>query len=88
MQHYSKPWEQIARFELLLIGFVAGLLGGSAAGSAAWALGRYVMEIEFNAFTQSILVGITFGVTASWLAGYRFQKRIQTATAVECLREA
>ena len=79
---------QIARYELLLIGFVAGLLGGIAAGSAAWALGRYVMEIEFNAFAQSILVGIGFGVTASWLAGYRFQKRIQTATAVECLREA
>ena len=79
---------QIARYELLLIGLVAGLLGGIAAGSAAWALGRYVMEIEFNAFAQSILVGIGFGVTASWLAGYRFQKRIQTATAVECLREA
>jgi putative ABC transport system permease protein len=78
---------QIARYELLLIGFVAGLLGGIAAGSAAWALGRYVMEIEFNAFVQSILVGISFGVASSWLAGYRFQKRIQTATAVECLRE-
>ena len=79
---------QIARYELLLIGFVAGMLGGIAAGAAAWALGRYVMEIEFNAFAQSILVGIGFGVASSWLAGYRFQKRIQTATAVECLREA
>lgn len=84
----KKQLAQIARLELLLIGFVAGLLGGLAAGGAAWALGRYVMEIEFNAFAQSILVGISFGVVSSWLAGYRFQKRIQTATAIECLREA
>ena len=84
----KKQLAQIARLELLLIGFVAGLLGGLAAGGAAWALGRYVMEIEFNAFAQSILVGISFGVVSSWLAGYRFQKRIQAATAIECLREA
>ena len=84
----KKQLAQIARLELLLIGFVAGLLGGLAAGGAAWALGRYVMEIEFNTFAQSILVGISFGVVSSWLAGYRFQKRIQSATAIECLREA
>lgn len=84
----KKQLAQIARLELLLIGFVAGLLGGLAAGGAAWALGRYVMEIEFNAFAQSILVGIGFGMVSSLLAGYRFQKRIQTATAIECLREA
>ena len=79
---------QIARMELLLIGLAAGLLAGIAAGAAAWVLGRYVMEIEFNAFAQSILMGITFGVVASLAAGYRFQNRIQAATAVECLREA
>ena len=79
---------QIARLELLLIGLAAGLLAGIAAGAAAWALGRYVMEIEFNAFAQSILMGIAFGVVASLAAGYRFQNRIQAATAVECLREA
>ena len=79
---------QIARLELLLIGLAAGLLAGIAAGAAAWALGRYVMEIEFNAFAQSILMGIAFGVVASLVAGYRFQNRIQAATAVECLREA
>jgi hypothetical protein len=28
-----------------------------------------------------------FGVGAMMLAGYRFQKRIQGATAVQCLRE-
>jgi len=79
---------QIARMELLLIGLAAGLLAGIAAGAAAWVLGRYVMEIEFNAFAQSILMGVTFGVVASLAAGYRFQNRIQAATAVECLREA
>jgi putative ABC transport system permease protein len=79
---------QIARTELLIIGFAAGLLAGVAAGAAAWALGRYVMDIEFNAFAEAILMGVTFGVVASLTAGYRFQNRIQGATAVECLREA
>ena len=79
---------QIARMELLMIGLAAGLLAGIAAGIAAWALGRYVMEIEFNAFAQSILMGMIFGVVASLAAGYRFQNRIQGATAIECLREA
>ena len=78
----------IANIELLMIGLVSGVLAGLASGMAAWALGRYVMEIEFNAFTQSILMGLAFGVTASLVAGYRFQNRIQGATAVECLREA
>ncbi len=79
---------QIARMELLMIGLAAGLLAGITAGIAAWALGRYVMEIEFNAFAQSILMGMIFGVVASLAAGYRFQNRIQGATAIECLREA
>ena len=79
---------QIARIELLVIGFTAGLLSGVAAGAAAWALGRYVMEIEFNAFAEAMVMGISFGVVASLAAGYRFQNRIQGATAVECLREA
>ena len=79
---------QIARMELLMIGLAAGLLAGITAGIAAWALGHYVMEIEFNAFAQSILMGMIFGVVASLAAGYRFQNRIQGATAIECLREA
>lgn len=78
----------IANIELVMIGLLAGLLAGVAAGLAAWALGRYVMEIEFNAFAQAILMGIVFGVIACLVSGYRFQKRIQKATAVECLREA
>ena len=79
---------QIARIELLVIGFTAGLLAGIASGLAAWALGRFVMEIEFNAFAQAILMGVAFGVMASMAAGYRFQNRIQGSTAIECLREA
>ena len=79
---------QIARIELLVIGFTAGLLAGISSGLAAWALGRFVMEIEFNAFAQAILMGVAFGVIASMAAGYRFQNRIQGATAIECLREA
>jgi len=78
----------IARFELLVIGVVAGALAGLAAGVAAWALGRYVMEIEFNAFAQALIMGITFGVTACLVAGYRFGQKIQSATAIECLRES
>ena len=78
----------IANIELALIGLLAGLFAGLASGIAAWALGRYVMEISFNAFAEALLMGITFGVLACLVSGYRFQKRIQKATAVECLREA
>jgi putative ABC transport system permease protein len=78
----------IANIELLMIGLLAGLLAGLASGIAAWALGHYVMEIEFNAFGQAISMGLLFGVFACLASGYRFKKRIQKATAVECLREA
>jgi putative ABC transport system permease protein len=77
---------RIANIELLIIGAVAGSLAGIAAGAAAWALGRYVLEIEFNAFIQALLMGLGFGITSCLLAGYRFQKKIQSATAIECLR--
>ena len=83
-----KVLAQIARVELFLIGSLAGLLAGLASGVAVWALGRFVMEIEFHAFGEAILMGVVFGVTASLLAGYRFQGQIQKATAIECLREA
>jgi putative ABC transport system permease protein len=78
----------IANIELVMIGLFAGCLSGLASGIAAWALGRYVMEIQFNAFGQAILMGVTFGVIACLASGYRSQKRIQQATAIECLREA
>ncbi len=79
---------RIALAELLVIGVLAGALAGLAAGIAAWALGRFVLEIEFHAFAQSLVMGIVFGITACLLAGYRFQRRIQSATAMECLRES
>lgn len=77
----------IANAELLVIGALAGVLAGLAAGAAAWALGRFVLEIEFNAFAQSIGMGVLFGVCACFLTGYRFSRKIQNTTAVECLRE-
>jgi putative ABC transport system permease protein len=46
------------------------------------------MEIEFNAFGEALFMGVTFGVVACLASGYRFQRRIQKATAIECLREA
>ena len=78
---------RIALAELFIIGALAGSLAGLAAGMAAWALGRFVLEIEFNAFAQSLAMGLCFGVMACLLAGFRFQRKIQTATAMECLRE-
>ncbi|MBU3575846.1 hypothetical protein ICN43_08405 [Polynucleobacter sp. UK-Mo-2m-Kol15] len=78
---------KIAIAELLIIGTLSGALAGVTAGIAAWALGHFVLEIEFNAFAQSLIMGICFGVFACLIAGFRFQRRIQTATAMECLRE-
>ena len=78
---------KIALGELMVIGVLAGALAGLAAGVSAWALGRFVLEIEFHAFAQSLAMGIAFGVLACLLAGYRFQRRIQGATAMACLRE-
>jgi putative ABC transport system permease protein len=78
---------RIALAELLVIGVLAGTFAGLAAGVSAWALGRFVLEIEFNAFARSLVTGITFGVVACLVAGYRFQRKVQTATAMECLRE-
>ena len=78
---------KIALIELVIIGGLAGVLAGVSAGVAAWALGRFVLEIEFNAFAQSLAMGIGFGISACLLAGFRFQRKIQTTTAIECLRE-
>jgi len=78
----------IAAAELSIIGLVAGSLAGLAAGMAAWALGRFVLEIEFNAFAQAFGMGIAFGILACGLAGFRFCRKIQRASAIECLRES
>jgi len=78
---------RVALAELLVIGVLAGTFAGLAAGMSAWALGRFVLEIEFHAFAWSLVMGITFGVAACLVAGYRFQRKVQTATAMECLRE-
>jgi putative ABC transport system permease protein len=77
----------IALIELLVIGATAGVLAGISSGVAAWCLGRYVMDIEFNAFIQAIALGLVLGLMSTMLAGYRFQQRIQGTTAVQCLRE-
>lgn len=79
---------RIANIELTMIGLLAGILAGMSSGLAAWTLGRYVMDIEFNAFGEALLMGVLLGVTACLASGYRFQKRIQKASAIECLREA
>jgi putative ABC transport system permease protein len=78
----------IASIELAIVGGLAGLLGGFAAAMAAWALGHFVLEIEFNSFASSIAMGVAFGLIACAIAGYQFQRKIQRATAMDCLREA
>ncbi len=78
----------IASIELAIVGGLAGLLGGFAAALAAWALGHFVLEIEFNSFASSIAMGVAFGLIACAIAGYQFQRKIQRATAIDCLREA
>lgn len=78
----------IASIELAIVGGLAGLLGGFAAAMAAWALGHFVLEIEFNYFASSIAMGLAFGLIACAIAGYQFQRKIQRATAMDCLREA
>jgi len=82
-----KVLAEISRFELLIVGLLAGILAGLSSGLAAWLLGRYVLEIDFNAFGQALVMGVLFGVTASLAVGYRSQQKIQSATAIECLRE-
>lgn len=78
----------IASIELAIVGGLAGFLGGFAAALAAWALGYFVLEIEFNSFASSIAMGLAFGIIACAIAGYQFQRKIQRATAMDCLREA
>ncbi len=83
-----KVLADISRFELVVVGLLAGILAGLSSGLAAWLLGRYVLEIEFNAFGQALAMGVVFGVVASLGVGYGTQKKIQKASAIECLRES
>jgi hypothetical protein len=78
----------IASIELAIVGGLSGLLGGFAAAMAAWALGHFILEIEFNSFVSSIGLGVVFGLIACAIAGYQFQRKIQRAPAIDCLREA
>lgn len=78
---------QLVVIELATIGFLSGLLGGLAASATTWALGRYVLEIEFYSFGTAIVLGIVLGVCVSLLAGFRLQQKIQSASTMECLRE-
>jgi putative ABC transport system permease protein len=84
----SSTLAAIASIELAIVGGLAGLLGGFAAALAAWALGHFVLEIEFNSFASSIAMGVAFGLVACAIAGYQFQRKIQRATEIDCLREA
>ena len=78
---------RIAAIELGVVGLLAGCLAGLGSGAAAWALGRFVLEIEFHSFAETLVLGIIFGLIACVLAGYRFHRKIQLATAIDCLRE-
>ena len=78
---------RIAAIELGVVGLLAGCLAGLGSGAAAWALGRFVLEIEFNSFAEALVLGIGFGLLACILAGYRFHRKVQSATAIDCLRE-
>jgi putative ABC transport system permease protein len=79
---------QLVVIELMTIGFLSGLLGGIAASATTWALGYYILEIEFYSFGTAILLGVVLGLCVSLLAGLRLQQKIQTASTMECLREA
>jgi putative ABC transport system permease protein len=66
--------KRIGITELLIIGGVAGLLAGLSAGLAAWCLGRYVMDIQFNAFAQAIILGLVLGISSTPVGGLSFSK--------------
>jgi putative ABC transport system permease protein len=79
---------QLVFMELAAIGLLSGLLGGLAASATTWALGRYLLEIEFYSFFTAIALGIAIGLIVSFLAGLGLQRKIQTASTMECLRAA
>lgn len=79
---------RLVLLELAAIGLLSGLLGGIAASASTWALGRYLLEIEFYSFGTAIGLGILIGLVVSLLAGMQLQRKIQNASTMDCLRAA
>jgi putative ABC transport system permease protein len=74
--------------ELAAIGLLSGLLGGLAASASTWALGRHLLEIEFYSFASAIALGMVIGLLVSLIAGAQLQRKIQSASTMDCLRAA
>ena len=79
---------QLVFMELAAIGLLSGLLGGLAASASTWALGRYLLEIEFYSFASAIALGMLIGLLVSLIAGAQLQRKIQSASTMDCLRAA
>jgi len=79
---------QLVFMELAAIGLLSGLLGGLAASASTWALGRYLLEIEFYSFASAIALGMVIGLLVSLIAGAQLQRKIQSASTMDCLRAA
>jgi ABC-type antimicrobial peptide transport system permease subunit len=55
---------------------------------STWALGRYLLEIEFYSFASAIILGMLIGLLVSLIAGVQLHRKIQSASTMECLRAA
>jgi putative ABC transport system permease protein len=84
----KKTLSQLVFMELATIGLLSGLLGGLAASVSTWALGRYLLEIEFYSFASAIVLGMLIGILVSLIAGTQLHRKIQSASTMECLRAA
>jgi putative ABC transport system permease protein len=51
-------------------------------------LGRYLLEIEFYSFASAIALGMLIGLLVSLIAGAQLQRKIQSASTMDCLRAA
>jgi putative ABC transport system permease protein len=84
----KKTLRQLVFMELATIGLLSGLLGGLAASVSTWALGRYLLEIEFYSFASAIALGMLIGLLVSLIAGAQLHRKIQSASTMDCLRAA
>ena len=84
----KKTLRQLVFMELTTIGLLSGLLGGLAASVSTWALGRYLLEIEFYSFASAIALGMLIGLLVSLIAGAQLHRKIQSASTMDCLRAA